>query len=67
MLVQILFGICDNYSRFLLKFTLNNMKEGFADRSNNMNKVGKKLFDPREYGVFKYCTLPGAISVLKIH
>lgn len=42
------------------------MKEGFADQSNNANKVGKKLFDPGGHGVFKYCTLPGAVSILKI-
>lgn len=40
------------------------MKEGFADQSNNANKIGKNLFDPEGCGVFKYCTLLEAISML---
>lgn len=42
------------------------MKKGLADQSNSVIKIGKKLFDPGGYDVFKYHTLPGAISIVKI-
>lgn len=41
------------------------MKRGLADQSNRV-KIGKKLFDPGGCGVFKYHTLPGAISIVKL-
>ena len=42
------------------------MKKGLDDQSNNVIKIGKKLFDLGGCGVFKYRTLPGAVSILKI-